>query len=551
MGYSELLCQICGVSSNIGRIRTKDESSDSSWDGRGDGFIETGEWPCKKGCWVVSADGASIPYDFSTDGFGQGNHLLEHMAGPDCANRSGYNGNHIAVKEMLGSWTLQALCTKQQDWSPAQDDQDFERDPKSKFFLSGLLDHPPGADMGDSKVTPCRHGLDEPRMTNLVSPSATAKELFMPFHPYCLEVYKRAAMAKFGKFDPNILMDWYHLDSTFANFYVRFPRATEARLGNEQRWSHNHGHHWIAANPCFIPTLNALLATSCTKSETADPDVVFASFASDTYDDQADVFERLCPAIRLRILLYLKPADIACLRLSTRSFRQLPQLYFRDLIRNSMPWVWEVWCAIPYCGWTTVTEEAMKRNQTQQAPAPEDAQVLPKNGVDWFRLYTTIKRDWQNVNGLRNRERIWNDCNYILDRIEGYQTRGWIDTPPGCPAVNQNTSDGSSSRQSVNRNADVAGDANGGWTPRPQASHEKLLSPPKLPLSSYAFFSLANRERLQLENPNETLGSIGKLLGHAWLVASEQERVIYDNMAQDDRERYKAEKIRYNEQREW
>jgi len=64
-----------------------------------------------------------------------------------------------------------------------------------------------------------------------------------------------------------------------------------------------------------------------------------------------DPFSQLPPELRQLLPLYLARSDIANLRLASASFRQLPQLYFQNLVRTEMPWIWELDTSEGRCDW--------------------------------------------------------------------------------------------------------------------------------------------------------------------------------------------------------
>ena len=49
---------------------------------------------------------------------------------------------------------------------------------------------------------------------------------------------------------------------------------------------------------------------------------------------------------------------------------------------------------------------------------------------------------------------------------------------------------------------------------------------PKRPLSAYMFFSQDWRERVKAENPDASLGEIGKLLGARWKELDDEEKKV-------------------------
>jgi len=79
MGYFEHVCQLCGVSFAIARLRRADEPREAAWNYSGTGVVEyedeTGHDDCG-----------------STEG--------EHIAGPECHGVNAYSGHRISVEEM-------------------------------------------------------------------------------------------------------------------------------------------------------------------------------------------------------------------------------------------------------------------------------------------------------------------------------------------------------------------------------------------------------------------------------------------------------------------
>lgn len=81
---------------------------------------------------------------------------LEHIAGPECMDPSGYNGHRLGVEEMKGCRTVQCLIWKDEHWKSEPDDQDFET--HGKHCLSGLTDSL-DTDGRRSPLRPGRHGM--------------------------------------------------------------------------------------------------------------------------------------------------------------------------------------------------------------------------------------------------------------------------------------------------------------------------------------------------------------------------------------------------------
>lgn len=110
----------------------------------------------------------SAPYDEDgspkDDDIGVDQHIMalptarryEHIAGPGCCNLRGYHGDMITLDEMMDCHTVQGLYKKTEDWTPSDDDMEFERESKD-YHLTGLSDcMPPNG--GDVRCAPIRGG---------------------------------------------------------------------------------------------------------------------------------------------------------------------------------------------------------------------------------------------------------------------------------------------------------------------------------------------------------------------------------------------------------
>jgi len=64
-------------------------------------------------------------------------------------------------------------------------------------------------------------------------------------------------------------------------------------------------------------------------------------------------------------------------------------------------------------------QRAAQRRAIAQARSdirkPRPAQNLDRQHTDWHWLYRELKREWKNLKGLQNRERIWYVHSYIVD----------------------------------------------------------------------------------------------------------------------------------------
>ncbi|KAH8662381.1 hypothetical protein BX600DRAFT_319071 [Xylariales sp. PMI_506] len=397
---------------------------------------------------------------------------LEHIAGSlgcrfnnslDCGG--GFNGHAISAEDMRGCNTIQCLVRKPEGWVPEPDDKDFEQ--RGDYFLSGLSDYMPSRDDRSPKVFPHRHGYDMVKAENVMWEPSRLEQYAMPFHPTCLEVFKRASLYRSGRVDMKGLTGWWAQEANYQSFYS-FPR--DPAVNREQWFRHKLGDDFVAANPCFIRPLQNIISSSV---QLGDEAFVHGDFdgTKETTTVSTDTFSRLPESVRILVLLYLQPKDIANLRLASRTFLKLKQSIFRLLILRDMPWLWEVWSELDYSPWTATTSSELQkeahnrkeRSEFLQASIralledeSEDSQQnrndaaisalreqlavasmepprgsvsCPKLSVvmtDWFRLRTELTKQHDQLLGLRNRRRIWKDCNEILDRIARYRDEGKI-----------------------------------------------------------------------------------------------------------------------------
>ncbi|KAI0167625.1 hypothetical protein BJ166DRAFT_520332 [Pestalotiopsis sp. NC0098] len=562
MGYSEIACQICGMSFNVGRLRKTTEPRSAGWDSSGYGsswfnrrHSDSSRFcPESAGCMVVrrmrrgqneekpedaiaDEEGEdedededymaqsfeeTDPYEYNSQhesepeanmedddenddvmscssessekyrAFVQSlapvapperlipeheapeddDFEYEHLAGgleckwlESCVCEGAYNGHAISAEEMRGCTTLQCLVPKGDDWESEDDDEEFEK--SGKFFLSGLSDHSPSRDMSWPQMFPPRHDCSETKADNTFYVDEWSEEYAMPFHPTCLEVFKRASVRRSGSVDYEGLINWWIIEA--GHRFHGFPR--DPAVTTEQWFLHVSGNEFVAANPCFGTKMESMLAAS---DRTGDPGFVYDTpVFGEAHRTSSDVFAQLPRELCFLVLDQLQSRDIANLRLVSRSFHQLPQSFFRSLTLREMPWLWEAWCDMDYSKWAfPLATELRHKNKTyserlnniilaqnalkeearaagdedlhqaaiqalQQVAAEEehdrDSLATPPTlqaaeKTDWYHMRCELARNNSRLLGLRNRRRIWKDCQEILDRISRYRGEG-IMTP--------------------------------------------------------------------------------------------------------------------------
>ncbi|KAL0932185.1 uncharacterized protein CTRU02_213138 [Colletotrichum truncatum] len=473
MGYSEIECYLCGVSFKIGRLRTMEEVQTPldlppSMLVNMDIYIKNASWSIIQRCEDV--EGCRSRKYTLPGGTGE---MDEHIAGPACGHTGGYHGRFISVQEMHGCCTAQALVPKPDDWEPEEDDDDdIEQD---GFFLTGLCDDIPSPDLDDMDTFPERHDCHEPQVCNFYHDDQMERAA-MAFHPACLEVFKRASLRRFGSIDVQGLMEWFRLDAAWST-HNPVSHSAAVNRGRDQWFRHVVGDEFLAANPCFVPRLQHILRAHTGQAEDTD-------IGQDASQDDAspppsspnqDPFTTLPYELLTQILFELEPSEAVNLLEASSVLRAFPQTFFRELLLRQKPWIWEAWCDLPYSYWTTTTETALRRQDEKWQKAAQDFEKTFKDGfaelynlpdeylestrtlehqlkekygelcrklferekyvevpvlsptqTDWYGIYVETEKQHQKMLGIRNRERIWKDCEEILDRIEKYRKDGKI-----------------------------------------------------------------------------------------------------------------------------
>ncbi|XWW94162.1 hypothetical protein V2A60_002104 [Cordyceps javanica] len=371
----------------------------------------------------------------------------EHISGPNCVLGNAYSGQKITAEELRGCNTIQLLCPKPSDWQPEKGDDDFELDDECPSYLSGLRDHLDTTTSSATVFAPMRHKQEQFDVHNWASAASNRHRAAMPFHPACFEIFKRASLKRLNTIDVEGLVGWYQVESTYHFTDKVFPHDEAVRRATKDKvWDHVPGDEWIAANPCFVPALDETMRQLAT-------DEVFAGPRPDATATGDDI------------------GVIAQMNLASRASDNLPQSFYFGHIRHDMPWIWETWCARPYAGWATTTQSEIakdplalshqrdylqswirqveadgepstqKRAQLRDLhaqlrdldaqsslsiPAPVPATLLPRHGTDWRKLYFALQTLGETSSGLRNRERVWRCCNYVLDRIALQRAKGKI-----------------------------------------------------------------------------------------------------------------------------
>ncbi|KAJ4333859.1 hypothetical protein N0V95_009325 [Ascochyta clinopodiicola] len=479
MGYSEIACRLCGVSFNMGRRRLRSEPEWMGWENTGDGV--------RVGCHLGRSRN---PNWCGNDDPSEEEDEASASEGV-CENMDGVDIDRIDadVEKMLdGRDDDDYQYEKSDEEEPMEYDSDDEmcspeeisrvdivdavEDNTYTLFKHALWSLPePGTEKADP---PAKHDCFRGKGYN--GKSITAEEMrdsnlnkvveedtAVPFHPTCFDIFCRLSRKHFGHINVDALGEWI-FDPHNPLEVDRVSSDPNVRSSSSQWWDHLDGCEYLSANPLLIPRLAPMLQAAIEKDDRFDPRD--GAFDVPTGDNRGDAFSRLPLELRLQTLSYLNSSDIANLRLTSRTFRQLPILLWRDLLLKEMPYLWEVWSDdLPFM-WATVQFEDVEQHQKVEAetaawrarteniireslPEALDAWKqhvdgflsqryntflekgraealkeivtgLPASKTNWYKVYTDITTNWNDLKGLQNRKRIWKDIGVIVDQLDKF-----------------------------------------------------------------------------------------------------------------------------------
>lgn len=230
------------------------------------------------------------------------------------------------------------------------------------------------------------------------------------------------------------------------------------------RYYHDPGTEYLVADPVHVPRL-ADVFNECPQRES---DLVFSS--EPPQSTTTDPFAALPPELRFGLLPLLPIVDVASLRLASAAFRQLPQSYFHGLVLRNMPWIWEaqtlarsdtdwhkLWCQLSSADGGSLQDEQEREwlRKTRRAAYLRVREELKTRDISWgnpeyHKTFNELKPNFDDeadaevkkayaegrikgkkgteINGLRNRRRIWRDCEEIVRRIGLKRDRGMAET---------------------------------------------------------------------------------------------------------------------------
>ncbi|SMQ49914.1 unnamed protein product [Zymoseptoria tritici ST99CH_3D7] len=403
--------------------------------------------------------------------------FLEHIAGPECEESRGYNGHTVSALTVQSARTAQCLLRKptgdEEDaqghvapvWSPEPDDEPWEEN--SSWMLSGLNSLIVEPELGPSKDwSPVRHGVREVNDYDMWFEDVP--HIGMVHHPWCMEVYQRATLKQKNKVDVDGLGEWWELHQVEN---VKRSNGKMLRYCRQQWWEHERGSEFLITDPLEDAGLVKLLQEAVETSQHFNPaDSAFPPRApnkstaksNQQQNTTLDPFSTLPAELLQQILAELPNTSIGAVREVSRAFTHIPISFFYPLVRRDYPWIWEAdqetSAALPqYSRWTkaVIDKAARKLNKSGDLVSREEDKIvtgqhstasdpdsltnaavgngndedhitpisLPRFETNWFKLYASLKKHSGSLPGLRNRERIWRDCQQIMTMIDAMRAR--------------------------------------------------------------------------------------------------------------------------------
>ncbi|KAF7870596.1 hypothetical protein EAF04_004340 [Stromatinia cepivora] len=243
MDYYENCCQICGVSFNLARYRTKYEAAEAGW-GYSNGLYYSGD---TSSCLETDEEGRCE--DITVNGVED-----VHIAGLGCIFNGGYSGHRISVEEMKNMRLSRYIIKKPRNTPEEKDAADYEK--CSDFFITDQTTTTQNYEPGN--LPRDRYGVDSFFPQNYLVITDEGEFFGVPVHDACWKIFERVSKLRLGRVDLQGFMAlWYRSACGTCSFQT----IKQERIVNEckqQFWSHVPGTEYLAANPHDIVGLSRM-----------------------------------------------------------------------------------------------------------------------------------------------------------------------------------------------------------------------------------------------------------------------------------------------------
>lgn len=176
------------------------------------------------------------------------------------------------------------------------------------------------------------------------------------------------------------------------------------RANWSERWLHQIGTEYLAADPCYAPSLIPALCQQIyyrpIQHDAAYDESMLVADSTNSFD----LFCTLPRDLHYLLLDKLSSKDIANLRLASRAFVQLPNSIVKKKVKEDFPWFYEI---------DDFDRAARNGSSPPSRPNPKNIAYAPA----WILVPSILRALASSELGLRNRVRIWHRCSQILDHV--------------------------------------------------------------------------------------------------------------------------------------
>ncbi|PVH89599.1 hypothetical protein DL98DRAFT_564913 [Cadophora sp. DSE1049] len=461
MDSQTLRCQLCAIPFTLGRVRTVHEPLTSSLDpltGSPYHLQDATTSRCSRSSAISGCQNIVVekPHDVHAES------RWQHLAGEGCTFEGGYSGWRIGVGEMRGMRGVRFILPKER-----RGDFESEGDEGgSQFFVSDEIDAP--LDGENITLPEEKFGVSDFMPQNYPS-TANDIPIGIPIHTTCYSIFSRISIQQLGRIDLDGFAALWYRKACGGCGLQGLNHDPVVKDLKERFWVHRPGTEYLGANPVDVPGFRsvmmgvygekpggdgvfvtrdsygngngagagvALVSNSKAKSKARlrnnEKEKVFRRHRNPT-----DPFSTLPPELKNKILSTLSPAEITALRLSSRSFRQLPKQIFKSFIAEEMPWFWEI---------DEIRREVEEGYREAFSKELEDLGmdfdaggleclegVMPEDwlrfvrermegramDVNWLEVYKQLRVMEKGCLGVRNRKRVWGVMGEVVGMIEG------------------------------------------------------------------------------------------------------------------------------------
>ncbi len=316
----------------------------------------------------------------------------------------------------------------------------IEEDGKeSRYFVSAETSDTP-VERGNGRLRENQYGVSSTDFKGQNYPMSGFRgegDVAIPVHEACWKIFEKVSTKILGRVDLDGFVGLWWREACGGCGFQGLNHDPVIKDLKQKWWLHRRGTEYLATNPVDIPGFKLMMQDVYSETPTGDGAFVARgsvgllskiSVPVQRRQNEMDPFTKLPTELKNKILAKLSPKDIASLRLSSRSFRQLPKQIFKRFIVEEIPWFWEI---------DEIRDDVEKYYQTAFKEQYGDdldmfEGLMPPNwfafvkermekkpmDINWFEVYKQVKVMEKGSLGLRNRARIWRVTEEIVRKIE-------------------------------------------------------------------------------------------------------------------------------------